>query len=215
MLERVGFEWNAVPEDWIARYEELKDYMQAHGDCLVPQQYSLNPSLGVWVNHQRTQYKLFRDGKNSYLTTERIRMLERLNFEWSAVNAKWMARFVELGKHVREHGIGTLPAKGDNRGLWQWVKYQRKLYRNKYGGKKKPSDYQEEDSSASKQQTHNHDTPAHGLTLEREQLLDLLGFPWIEEEALPRTKPQRSSSTSSSKADDSQARDDDEDDISM
>ena len=37
------------------RLEELKEYRNEYGDCLVPQGYNDNPKLGRWVNHQRAQ----------------------------------------------------------------------------------------------------------------------------------------------------------------
>lgn len=50
MLEKVGFVWNATPEDWGARYEELKRYHQKHGHCLVPQQYAASPYVAIVVH---------------------------------------------------------------------------------------------------------------------------------------------------------------------
>lgn len=124
----------------------------------------MNAALGVWVNHQRTQYKLYAAGKPSYLTPERVQKLEGLKFEWSAVDAKWMARFVELARHVRKHGIGTIPSKRSNMGLWQWAKYQRRLYHQLKAGA---------DASTVAM-------AGQSLTKTRQELLDLLGFPWEE-----------------------------------
>mmetsp|Transcript_16950 Transcript_16950/g.37006 ORF Transcript_16950/g.37006 Transcript_16950/m.37006 type:complete len:330 (-) Transcript_16950:181-1170(-) len=167
LLEQIGFEWNAVPEDWQARFEELKDFKEHHGDCLVPQLFPLNPPLGIWVNHQRTQYKLVRENKPSYLTPERIRLLEALGFEWSAVNAKWRARFMELEAHIKKYP-GTIPCKKTNRSLHQWATYQRKLYQQKKWSSTSPQ-------GPSK-------VSGIGLTKERETMLDSLGFPWFEDD---------------------------------
>lgn len=48
-LERLGFVWSKRDlVDWYSRLEELKQYKQEHGDCLVPNKYSANPQLGTW-----------------------------------------------------------------------------------------------------------------------------------------------------------------------
>jgi hypothetical protein len=38
---------------WLATLGELKEYKQAHGDCIVPRGYALNPRLASWVAEQR------------------------------------------------------------------------------------------------------------------------------------------------------------------
>jgi hypothetical protein len=48
-LNEVGFGWDPIEAQWLECYLELKD----HGDTLVPQRYSSNPSLGSWVRNQR------------------------------------------------------------------------------------------------------------------------------------------------------------------
>ena len=37
---------------WQERLVELKQYQQAHGNCLVPGRYKENPPLGRWVESQ-------------------------------------------------------------------------------------------------------------------------------------------------------------------
>jgi hypothetical protein len=38
---------------WLVTLGELKKYRQAHGDCIVPRGYALNPRLASWVAEQR------------------------------------------------------------------------------------------------------------------------------------------------------------------
>jgi hypothetical protein len=47
-LEAIGFEWRRAPPaiGWEARYLELAQYRRVYGDCLVPQAWAPNPSLG-------------------------------------------------------------------------------------------------------------------------------------------------------------------------
>ena len=72
---------------WNDRYDELDVYKNKHGNCLVPQRYSKNKALGRWVNKQRTQYRLRREGKQTPLTEDRIKLLDEVGFVWR-VNGK-------------------------------------------------------------------------------------------------------------------------------
>jgi hypothetical protein len=38
---------------WLVTLGELKSYREAHGDCIVPRGYALNPRLASWVAEQR------------------------------------------------------------------------------------------------------------------------------------------------------------------
>ena len=165
LLEDVNFQWKLL-EDWIDRFRELEEYATRNGDTLVPQHYFLNPSLGIWVRNQRTQFKLFKEGKQSKLSLERIKMLESLNFEWNAYNAKWMASYVGLGKYMRQHGLGRLPSYYENRSLRNWSEEQRKQYRNLH----------EFDPGSG-------EGAASRLSQERIELLELLAFPWAAKDS--------------------------------
>ena len=68
---------------WNDRYDELDVYKAEHGNCLVPQHYPDNKALGKWVANQRAQYRLRREGKHSFLTEERIKLLGDAGFVWS------------------------------------------------------------------------------------------------------------------------------------
>ena len=179
LLKAVNFQWKLL-EDWNDRFRELEKYAMKHGDTLVPQQYGPNPSLGIWVRNQRTQYKLYMEGKPSKLLPERIKMLKAVNFEWNAYDAKWMASFVALGKHMRQHGLGTLPSYQCNRSLRNWVEEQRKQYRRLHGQSgQSPStlsgDTGEKESAAP---VASASATTSRLTPKRIELLDLIGFPW-------------------------------------
>jgi hypothetical protein len=38
---------------WEQMFEKLLNYKEGHGDCLVPNRYEPDPSLGAWVSTQR------------------------------------------------------------------------------------------------------------------------------------------------------------------
>jgi hypothetical protein len=81
-LNGVGFDWSGT--SWGLRFQELEDYKERFGICLVPRQYASNPKLGRWVSTRRYHYKLYQGGKSSQMTEERIRVLEnpRIGFKW-------------------------------------------------------------------------------------------------------------------------------------
>mmetsp|Transcript_36663 Transcript_36663/g.53708 ORF Transcript_36663/g.53708 Transcript_36663/m.53708 type:complete len:120 (+) Transcript_36663:93-452(+) len=53
MLNSLGFVWELRENNWHEILDELKEYKERHGDCLVPQTYAPNPALGHWVKLQR------------------------------------------------------------------------------------------------------------------------------------------------------------------
>jgi len=67
---------------WLCVQLELKEFKEHHGNCNVPQKYKANPSLGRWVDNQKTQHKKLYEGKPTHLTIERIQLLVGLGFQW-------------------------------------------------------------------------------------------------------------------------------------
>lgn len=68
---------------WNSKFEELREYSVAYGDCMVPQHYEENPPLGLFVKNQRRQYKLMKMEKKSSMTKERVEKLESIGFVWN------------------------------------------------------------------------------------------------------------------------------------
>jgi hypothetical protein len=81
-LEQAGFIWDSHGAAWVDRLNELREYSKSNGHSNVPSNHPSSPQLATWVKCQRRQYKLFRDGKPSNMTLERIQELESLGFEW-------------------------------------------------------------------------------------------------------------------------------------
>jgi hypothetical protein len=147
-LNELDFEWslggirsNAF---WDKRCKELATYKQVNGHTYVPQQCPSNKPLGHWVMTQRTQYKLFREHKTSTITTERIKSLNELDFDWSPGKEKkallstlWHTRRKELATYKQVNGhtnVSTLDAT--NKPLGTWVANQRTQYKLLQDGKK-------------------------------------------------------------------------------
>lgn len=122
---------------WISTFEELKQYKDRFGDCIVPRGYPENARLASWVAEQRKQYKLFKSGKPSSISHERIRILEKLDFAWNAQEAAWDRQLNDLIKFRQENGHCHVPlshTKFPRLGLW--VKEQRRHYSLRKQGKK-------------------------------------------------------------------------------
>lgn len=116
---------------WFKRFEELKDYKVKNGDCNVPQKYHENPSLGIWVNKQRSEYKMFQEGEKSSMTNERQQLLESIGFQWAKQKGQtvWDAKFQLLKEYKSKHGDCAVPTKYmKDQALGRWVSTQREQY---------------------------------------------------------------------------------------
>mmetsp|Transcript_4524 Transcript_4524/g.6848 ORF Transcript_4524/g.6848 Transcript_4524/m.6848 type:complete len:94 (+) Transcript_4524:2-283(+) len=76
ILNNLGFKWKMHEDNWYDMLDDLKEFKERHGDCIVPQKYSPNLQLGRWVYTQRRAYT-----RNS-LMKERITLLNELGFVW-------------------------------------------------------------------------------------------------------------------------------------
>ena len=82
VLEYVKFPFSVAREDgWIKSFNEEKKYHSTFGHCNIPRNV---PCLGDWVNNQRRLKKKYDKGEQSSLTSERVGMLDDINFEWNS-----------------------------------------------------------------------------------------------------------------------------------
>jgi len=89
---------------WTKRYHELVQYKAAHNDCNVPQEWNENPQLGRWVKTQRAEYRRLKEGKKTFITAQRIDVLNSIGFKWSLHPSSrsydmWEQRFEELKQY--------------------------------------------------------------------------------------------------------------------
>lgn len=115
-------------EQWSDRYEELCVFAKIHGHCRVPRNHKKFASLSSWVKRQRYQYKLLKEGRASFLTDERVSVLEDLGFVWDSHNSVWDRRYDELAAFARQHGHANVPYNYGNSQLASWVKAQRREF---------------------------------------------------------------------------------------
>jgi len=123
-------------EKWNNKLEELHEYKRNFGDCLVPFKFPSNRGLGRWVNQQRTEYKHMQDKQLSYMTSERIRLLEEVGFVWNADTYRWKLKLQELELFFEMNGHTNVPSRGNNKALAHWIRDQRSYYK-KYLNKEK------------------------------------------------------------------------------
>jgi hypothetical protein len=97
---------------WEDRLSELADYREVHGHCNVRKSYSENSKLANWVATQRSNYKLYREGKTSHMTPSRIKELDSMGFDWESRassrddrhGASWEDRLSELADYCEIFG---------------------------------------------------------------------------------------------------------------
>ena len=124
-------------ELWIQRYQEMVEFRDKYGHCLVPLNWPENQSLSHWVKRQRYQYSVKMEGKHSTLSDERERALEQLGFIWDSHAAAWEERWNELRQFKESNGHCNVPANyPENPQLSIWVKCQRRQFKLLSSGKK-------------------------------------------------------------------------------
>ena len=115
---------NKVVSGWYEKYGQLQKYKEKHGDCEIPQRYSENPSLALWVNTQRQAYK------KQQLSPDKIKLLEDIGFNWVPLKSQWHKRYNELIQYKLTHGDCEIPAGyTENPPLASWVNTQRQTYK--------------------------------------------------------------------------------------
>ena len=117
-------------ENWTEKFEELIEFRQIFGHCLVPNAFPENPALAQWVKRQRYQYKLKNEGKRSTMSDERVAALEEVGFVWDSHSAVWDERLHDLLDYKQANGDCNVPSRyAENRQLAVWVKRQRRQYK--------------------------------------------------------------------------------------
>eukprot|EP00978_Attheya_sp_CCMP212_P002370 scaffold4862_cov70-Attheya_sp.AAC.1 len=145
---------NKLFSRWDERCKELVEFKAINGHTHV---YRSSGQLGRWVNTQRRQYRLLKEGKHSALTSERREKLESIGFTYicrpSPTIISWDQRFQELVDFKKVNGHTIVPTRSGP--LGSWVSYQRTQYRLLKEGKQSL------------------------LTIERCEKLECIGFTFI------------------------------------
>ena len=136
-LENVGFVWDAKRKEvhWVQMLNKLKELKESTGHCDVRTvtESVVNKSLDMWTRKQRFFYWQLLKGKPTFMTEERIDLLDEVGFPWDRSNGSneeiWELMFEQLQQFKKDHGHTTVPSEGDYkiRHLHQWVEEQRKI----------------------------------------------------------------------------------------
>jgi hypothetical protein len=113
-INKLGFSWDE-------NYGELIKFKEKHGHCNVATKWHENPSLGTWVQSQRT---LRKKGK---LSQERIQLLDEIGIRWDTGSPAWDKMFSLLKEFKESHGHCEVPhGWAENPKLASWVITQRR-----------------------------------------------------------------------------------------
>lgn len=162
------------PSSWNDSYRKLLAYKEKHGNTNVPHKYKEDPSLGRFVGNQRVFYKYYQNGDTKHLKAHRIDALNRIGFIWDIKEHHFQQRLKELKKFIEDHGHSLVPRGYPNSKFRTWVEDQR-----------------------SKKKALKRGECSLGLTPERIQAMDDLGFEW--EPFRPQNPMQYRKSTEKSK----------------
>jgi predicted helicase len=114
----------AAPWDYM--YGKLVAFKERFAHCNVPDNRKEDLQLAHWVGNQR-QLK-----KRNSLSSERIRRLDNLGFEWEPKTAAWEETFSRLVEYQKYTGNCRVPQQWpEDQHLANWVGTQRQ--RKKYG----------------------------------------------------------------------------------
>jgi hypothetical protein len=88
LLEKLGLVWRVNKSEfettWKKQYETLVEFKQTNGNCLVPQSYEEDASLGIWVGAQR----VIQTGK--IMRLDHKALLDELGFVWNVMDHGWI-----------------------------------------------------------------------------------------------------------------------------
>jgi hypothetical protein len=138
-LESVRFTWslrdpikqsNNVLNDekWSVQYDALVSFCEAHGHCIVPNNYKQDKSLGKWVSRQRNI------NQEERMPSDRFQLLEDIDFVWevdsgdpeaSLTQRQWDEMYQHLVEFKENNGHPNPPSTFPTYGLGNWVVKQR------------------------------------------------------------------------------------------
>ena len=136
-LDAIGMRWDSkLDVQWERYYQELRSYVNAHGDADVPFDYEIHGvPLGKWIARLRT----YRNAsvRTGYLTPERVEALNALGMIWDKLDYYWERNFQAAMEYYRIHRNLIVPRgykTEDGVALWNWIRTLQKTNRSS-GGK--------------------------------------------------------------------------------
>jgi hypothetical protein len=173
LLDEVGFTWTAdnpkfIAEDklWHQQCEQLVEFKQKHGHCVVTRRNKEDKSLGQWVSHQQNLHN------NNKLRQDRKEFLDEIGFDWKADGARnldqknrtklsWNKQYLKLVHFERKTGHYVVPTKCEqDKAFGYWVSAQRRIH------------------------------ASNKMRINQKELLDEIGFAWKAPAALAHQTAQ-------------------------
>lgn len=84
LLDKIGMQWEK-PDPWQHRYELAQEYLQEHGDLLIPAKYKTDD--GIWLGRWLYEQKVLLRKQSPKLNAEQIEKLRKLLDEGTAGKA--------------------------------------------------------------------------------------------------------------------------------
>jgi hypothetical protein len=134
--------------EWMRKYSAMQAFHMLFGHSEVPQDMTCVKTAGTrdrfklypWSRALREEYKSYKEGdKDSILTTERVKLLDDMNFKWDHVEEeqrsnqrvlrRWTKSYEALQAFYLLYGHCLVPKGDDNRhDLYEFCKQQRRSY---------------------------------------------------------------------------------------
>jgi superfamily II DNA or RNA helicase len=117
-LNKLGFIWDPIEDQWENGFEHLRLFVKREKHCRVPDKHLESGfKLGGWVRNQRTRVEK--------LTSDRLARLNKLGFVWDQHQEGWEEGFVHLSAFVKREKHCRVPAlhleNGFKLGVWVGV----------------------------------------------------------------------------------------------
>ncbi|WP_396600823.1 Helicase associated domain protein [Algibacter sp. R77976] len=122
-LNEIGFDWNPNETDWKKMYSILKSYYLKNGNSNIPVIFPENSHLGKWCFKQRQNYR------NDILKTDKIELLEELEFIWFPQDVNFEDKLKELYDFYLNNGHFKVPSKKIYQSLYNWFNAQKRHFR--------------------------------------------------------------------------------------
>ena len=119
-LNKLGFSWDPIGDQWEKAFSALKKFHKREGHCLVTKKIEIDGiKLGNWIVTQRIRKHL--------LNSDRIKRLNSIGFSWDPVSDQWEKAFSALKKFHKREGHCLVPKYQieDGLHLGAWVNKQR------------------------------------------------------------------------------------------
>ena len=149
LLNKIGMRWDNIDRmtEWINKYNLAKAYYEHYGDLEIPFDFKTKNGvaydedgikLGRWIQSQR--YLI----KQNKMTSERIKLLEKIDFDNIGKMTIWMNKYDLAKAYYEYYGDLEIPAKFKTKNgvdydeagikLGTWINTQRQSFQEKGSG---------------------------------------------------------------------------------